>query len=130
MIYATNNLPYDLRINQDDIKGLGTKMLTNLKYILTQIDRLNDKEQLEVFHYLEQRFQKKLDADINKYNHESDYKNLLQYITDNSDKECKRPLGEFRGIAPNLLEGQDAQEWVNQQRQTACIEMHPPTTNQ
>ncbi len=52
---------------------------------------------------------------------------MLQYITDNSDKECKRPLGEFRGIAPKLLEGQDAQEWVNQQRQTACIEM--PTAN-
>ncbi|NEP53540.1 MAG: hypothetical protein F6K65_33975, partial [Moorea sp. SIO3C2] len=81
----------------------------------TQIDRLNKKEQLEVFHYLEQRFKKELDADKIKYN-ESDYENLLQYITDNSDKECKRPLGEFRGIAPKLLEGQDAQEWVNKQR--------------
>ncbi|NEN94809.1 MAG: HigA family addiction module antidote protein [Moorea sp. SIO3I7] len=56
-----------------------------------------------------------LDADKNQYN-ESDYENLLQYITDNLDKECKRSLGEFRGIAPKLLEGQDAQEWVNNQR--------------
>lgn len=104
-------------------------MRTNLKDIFTQIDRLNKKEQLEVFHYLEQRFQKELDADKIQYN-ESDYENLLQYITDNSDKECKRYLGEFRGIAPNLLEGQDAQEWVNQQRQTAWIEMPPPTTSQ
>ncbi|AOX00652.1 hypothetical protein BJP34_15445 [Moorena producens PAL-8-15-08-1] len=90
-------------------------MRTNLKDIFTQIDRLNKKEQLEVFNYLEQRFQKELDADKIQYN-ESDYENLLQYITDNSYQECKRPLGEFRGIAPNLLEGQDAQEWVNQQR--------------
>lgn len=28
----------------------------------------------------------------------------------------KRKLSEFRGIAPSLLEGQDAQEWVNELR--------------
>ncbi|NEQ78890.1 MAG: hypothetical protein F6K26_00950 [Moorea sp. SIO2I5] len=115
MIDAAKNFPSDLRGNQDNIKGLGDKMGTNLKDIFTQIDRLNKKEQLEVFHYLEQRFHKELDADKIKYN-ESDYENLLQYITDNLDKECKRSLGEFRGISPNLLEGQDAQEWVNKQR--------------
>ncbi|NEO43006.1 MAG: hypothetical protein F6K55_02180 [Moorea sp. SIO4A3] len=115
MIYATNNLPYDLRINQDDIKGLGTKMRTKIKDILTQIYGLNKKEKLEIFIYLYQRIKTELEPDNNQYN-ESDYENLIQYINDNSDKECKRPLGEFRGIAPNLLEGQDAQEWVNQQR--------------
>ncbi|NEO68047.1 hypothetical protein [Moorena sp. SIO3H5] len=115
MIDATKYLPFDLRINQDDIKGLGTKMRTKIKYVLTQIDGLNKKEKLEVFYYLDQRIKTELEHDKNQYN-DSDYENLLQYITDNSDKECKRPLGEFRGIAPNLLEGQDAQEWVNEQR--------------
>ncbi len=28
----------------------------------------------------------------------------------------KRKLSEFRGIAPNLLEGRDAQDWVNELR--------------
>lgn len=29
----------------------------------------------------------------------------------------KHKLSEFRGIAPNLLQGQDAQEWVNELRE-------------
>lgn len=29
----------------------------------------------------------------------------------------KRKLSDFYGIAPNLLGGQDAQEWVNELRQ-------------
>lgn len=28
----------------------------------------------------------------------------------------KHKLSEFRGIAPNLLQGKDAQEWVNELR--------------
>jgi len=45
-----------------------------------------------------------------------DYEHLLQYIAETKNTECRRPLQEFRGIAPNLLEGQDAQEWVSQMR--------------
>ena len=32
-------------------------------------------------------------------------------------KTSKRSLRELRGIAPNILEGKDAQEWVNELRQ-------------
>ena len=31
-------------------------------------------------------------------------------------KKRQRSLQDFRGIAPNLLKGQDAQEWVSQMR--------------
>ncbi|NEP47679.1 MAG: hypothetical protein F6K65_02160 [Moorea sp. SIO3C2] len=87
MIDAAKNLPYDLRGNLDNIKGLVNKMPTNLKDIFTQIDRLNKKEQLEVFHYLEQRFKKELDADKIKYN-ESDYENLLFWSLWNRHLAC------------------------------------------
>ena len=31
--------------------------------------------------------------------------------------KTKRKLSDFYGVAPNLLEGLDAQEWINQSRQ-------------
>jgi hypothetical protein len=45
-----------------------------------------------------------------------DYEHLLQYIAETKNTEYRRPLQEFRGIAPNLLEGQETQEWVSQMR--------------
>ena len=33
-----------------------------------------------------------------------------------SVKPAKHRVGEFYGIAPNLMEGRDAQEWVNEMR--------------
>lgn len=90
-------------------------MNTNLKEYLTQIDKLNKEEQIEVFHYLGQHLHEDADAK-EKQAYESDYEDLLQYIAEHAGKEYRRSLQEFRGIAPNLLAGQDVQEWVNQLR--------------
>jgi hypothetical protein len=42
---------------------------------------------------------------------------MLKYLATHAHQESQRPLGDFRGIAPHLLEGQDPQAWVNQQRE-------------
>ncbi|MFP4103027.1 hypothetical protein [Coleofasciculus sp.] len=96
-------------------KNFGVSMSSRLKEIFHQIDDLTKKEMLEIFYYLEQRIRE-------KYNLEESQaidaipENLLQYIAETKNKKRQRSLQDFRGIAPNLLEGKDAQEWVSQMR--------------
>ncbi|WP_044204330.1 hypothetical protein [Coleofasciculus chthonoplastes] len=90
-------------------------MSTQLQDVFNQIDSLNKQERLEVLHYLEQRVQE--DDKVEECQDiDADYEHLLQYIAETKNTECRRPLQDFRGIAPNLLAGQDAQEWVSQMR--------------
>jgi len=86
-------------------------MTSNLKYIINQIDTLNQNEKLQVFQYLTQQLQV-TSAPPNL----SDDERLVQYIQNYADQESEQSLKDFKGIAPNLLDGQDAQYWVNQQR--------------
>jgi len=68
-----------------------------VEQVLSEIEQLTLVEQMEVLEHLVQQM-----------------KQSVQGVTVN--KKPKRKLSEFRGIAPNLLEGMDAQEWVNQLR--------------
>jgi|GEM_PF-1449509 len=112
---AAKGLPGDLSFNLAYLKYFGGSMSPQLKDFFTQIDSLNKEERLEVLHYLEQRVQE--DDTVDKgQGIDADYEHLLQYIAETKNTECRRPLQEFRGIAPNLLAGQDAQEWVSQMR--------------
>ena len=86
-------------------------MTSNLNYIIHQIDTLNQNEKLKLFQYLAQQLQVPL-ASPNL----SDDERLVQYIQNYADQESERSLKDFKGIAPNLIDGQDAQDWVNQQR--------------
>jgi hypothetical protein len=86
-------------------------MSPSLKQIISQIEALNQNEKLKVFQYLAQE----LEAPKSTPN-QSNYDALVQYIEDCEDQESDRSLLEFKGISPDLLEGQDAQNWVNQQR--------------
>lgn len=90
-------------------------MKNTLQKIFTKIDNLNTPEQIEVFHYLEQKIQQPPSL-YNKFSDNSDYQALLEYIEDNFDSKPQRSLTEFRGTL-NLLNGEDAQVWVNQQRE-------------
>jgi len=86
-------------------------MTPNLKYIINQIDTLSQNEKLKIFQYLAQQLQV-----LSTAPNLSDNETLVQYIRDDKDQESERSLKEFKGIAPNLLEGQDAQDWVDRQR--------------
>lgn len=90
-------------------------MTSQLKNIVHQIERLNDKEQLEILHYLKQRFPEENSLQTNQAV-DNDYQFLLQYLAETKNIESKRTLQEFRGIAPDLLKGQDAQVWVSEMR--------------
>ena len=90
-------------------------MTSPFKDIVHQIERLNDKEQLEILHYLKQRFPEENSLQTHQAV-DNDYQFLLQYFTETKNIESKRTLQEFRGIAPNLLKGQDAQAWVGKMR--------------
>jgi hypothetical protein len=63
-----------------------------LEQVLQNLEQLTPEEQLEVMNQAKQHLQLR------------------------ETKTQKRKLSEFRGIAPNLLEGQDAQAWVNELR--------------
>jgi len=63
-----------------------------LQQVLQEIDRLTTEEQLEVISHTTEQLKRQ------------------------TVKPKKRKLSEFRGIAPNLLEGRDAQDWVNELR--------------
>jgi hypothetical protein len=63
-----------------------------LEQVLQNLEQLTPEEQLEVMNQAKQHLQRR------------------------ETKNQKRKLSEFRGIAPNLLEGQDAQAWVNELR--------------
>ncbi len=115
VVGAAKGLPADLSFNKDYFKDFGGSMSPQLKDVFTQIDSLNKEERLEVLHYLERRVQEDDKVDEGQAI-DADYEHLLQYIAETKNTECRRPLQDFRGIAPNLLEGQDAQEWVRQMR--------------
>jgi len=86
-------------------------MTPKLKHIINEIDALNQNEKLKVFQYLAQQLQFPSTA-----SNLSDSDILVQYLEEHADQKSERSLKEFKGIAPKLLEGQDAQNWVNQQR--------------
>jgi hypothetical protein len=69
-------------------------MKLSLQQVLQEIDRLTLEEQSEVVNYTTEK---------------------LKCRTLNQNQP-KRSWRELRGIAPGLLAGQDAQEWVNQLR--------------
>jgi len=102
-------LPSDLSFNPDYLEDFGGSMSPQLEDVFTQIDSLNKEERLEVFHYLEQRVQED-DKVEEGQSIDADHEHLLQYIAETKNKKRQRSVQEFRGIAPNLLEGQDAQE--------------------
>jgi len=115
VVGAAKGLPADLSFNKDYFKDFGGSMSPKLKDLFTQIDSLNKEERLEFLHYLERRVQE--DDKIEKCQAiDADYEHLLQYIAEKKTKKRRRSLQEFRGIAPNLLAGQDAQKWVSQRR--------------
>ncbi|WP_254564084.1 hypothetical protein [Oscillatoria sp. HE19RPO] len=63
-----------------------------LAQVLREIEQLNREEQLEVISHATEQLKRQ------------------------TVKPKKHKLSEFRGIAPNLLEGRDAQDWVNEVR--------------
>lgn len=65
-----------------------------LQQVLQEIEQLSLEEQFEVLNHTTEQLKRRT-------------------VTQNKPKRSWR---ELRGIAPNLLEGQDAQEWVNQLR--------------
>ena len=69
-------------------------MSSPLQKVLQDIDQLTLEEQFEVLNHTAEQLKR-------------------QAVTQNKPKRSWR---ELRGIAPNALDGQDAQEWVNQLR--------------
>lgn len=65
-----------------------------LQQVLQEIEQLTPEEQLEVISYATEQLKQRTVAQTNS----------------------KRSWRELRAIAPNVLNGQDAQEWVNQLR--------------
>ena len=65
-----------------------------LQQVLREIEQLTPAEQLEVVSYTTEQ---------------------LKHRTSTQPKP-KRSWKELRGVAPNVLSGQDAQAWVNQLR--------------
>ncbi|MDX2213083.1 MAG: hypothetical protein SFY66_07315 [Oculatellaceae cyanobacterium bins.114] len=65
-----------------------------LQQVLQEIEQLTPAEQLEVISYATEQLKQRALTQTNP----------------------KRSWRELRGIAPNVLDGQDAQEWVNQLR--------------
>ncbi|MCT7956733.1 hypothetical protein [Laspinema palackyanum] len=63
-----------------------------LAQVLREIEQLSPEEQLQVISHATEQLKRQ------------------------TVKPKKHKLSEFRGIAPNLLEGQDAQDWVNEGR--------------
>ncbi|GAB4292715.1 MAG: hypothetical protein Fur0025_28550 [Oscillatoriaceae cyanobacterium] len=65
-----------------------------LAQVLREIEQLSPEEQLQVISHATEQLKRRT---LNQHN-------------------PKRSWQELRGIAPNLLNGQDAQEWVNELR--------------
>jgi hypothetical protein len=72
----------------ESIKSGASIMSPLLERVLSEIDQLGPEEQRLVMVHLTERVQEPV-------------------------VKQKRKLSEFYGVAPNLLEGVDAQEWVN-----------------
>lgn len=69
-------------------------MNLTLQQLLEQAEQLPASEQLELISRLAEQLHRK----------------------STKAAKPKRKIGEFFGVAPNLLNGEDAQEWVNQLR--------------
>ncbi len=70
-------------------------MSPQLQQILTEIDRLSSTEQIQVIEHITV--------------------NLKEVVTTTPPRKSKS-WRELAGIAPNLLNGEDAQAWVNRER--------------
>lgn len=68
-----------------------------LNELMSKSERLNPEEKRQLMRYLSSHLQK----------------------DDNLMSKPRHKWREIRGIAPNLLNGKDAQEWVNELRQEA-----------
>lgn len=68
-----------------------------LDRVLSEIEQLSLAEQMQVLEHLVQQMKQSVESVA-------------------ATEKPKHDLNEFYGIAPNLLEGVDAQEWVNQLR--------------
>jgi hypothetical protein len=64
-----------------------------LEAILKQVEQLSNDERLELIQQVAE-----------------------QMKSPPAEPKRKHKISEFRGIAPNLLEGRDAQDWVTQTR--------------
>jgi hypothetical protein len=72
-------------------------MSVSIERVLSQIDQLTLVEQMQVLEHLVKQMKQSVEAVA---------------VT----PKPKYNVTDFYGIAPNLLEGMDAQEWVNQLR--------------
>ncbi|MDD1427894.1 hypothetical protein MEO94_26240 [Dolichospermum sp. ST_sed9] len=72
-------------------------MSLSIERVLSQIDQLTLVEQMQVLEHLVKQMKQSVEAVA---------------VT----PKPKYKVTDFYGIAPNLLEGMDAQEWVNQLR--------------
>jgi len=68
-------------------------MSPQLQQVLQEIEQLTLEEQLEVISHTTEQLKRRAEG-----------------------KQTKRSWQELRGIAPNLLNGKDAQQWVNELR--------------
>jgi hypothetical protein len=67
--------------------------------VLSEIEQLSLAEQMQVLEHLVKQM-----------------KQSVESVAVAHKPKKKFKVSDFRGIAPNLLEGMDAQEWVNQLR--------------
>ena len=70
-------------------------MSPQLQQVLTEIDRLSSTEQIQVIEHITV--------------------NLKEVVTTTQPRTSKS-WRDLAGIAPNLLSGEDAQAWVNRER--------------
>jgi hypothetical protein len=70
-----------------------------LDRVLSEIEQLSLAEQMQVLEHLVKQM-----------------KQSVESVAVAHKPKKKFKVSDFRGIAPNLLEGMDAQEWVNQLR--------------
>jgi hypothetical protein len=70
-------------------------MSPQLQQVLTEIDRLSSTEQIQVIEHITV--------------------NLKEVVTTAQPRKSKS-WRDLAGIAPNLLNGEDAQAWVNRER--------------
>ena len=69
-------------------------MSPHLEAVLQSITQLSSREKLEVISYITEQLKQPAEPEV----------------------QVRRSWRELRGVAPNILGGQDAQDWVNQQR--------------
>jgi hypothetical protein len=70
-------------------------MSSQLQQVLIEIDRLSSTEQIQIIEHITVRL-----------------KEVVPKIQPRKSKSWR----DLAGIAPNLLDGEDAQEWVNKER--------------